>query len=109
MISTINEQNPDIVLVGLGAPRQEMWIEKLGNQLDAKVLIGVGGLFDYYSGRIPRAPLWMRKAGCEWIWRLAQEPRRLFARYVLGNPLFVCRALMDRLPWPAPASSSAYR
>ncbi len=96
VINTINAQTPDIVLVGLGAPRQEMWIEKFGNRLDAKVLIGVGGLFDYYSGRIPRAPLWIRKAGCEWMWRLAQEPRRLFVRYVIGNPLFVCRALIDR-------------
>lgn len=97
VIRSINEQNPDIVLIGLGAPRQEMWIEKHGHQLNAQVLIGVGGLFDYYSGRIPRAPMWMRTIGCEWIWRLAQEPRRLFARYVLGNPLFVCRALLDRL------------
>jgi exopolysaccharide biosynthesis WecB/TagA/CpsF family protein len=96
VIKAINAHNPDIVLVGLGAPRQEMWIEKFGNRLDAKVLIGVGGLFDYYSGRIPRAPLWVRNAGCEWVWRLAQEPRRLFARYVIGNPLFVCRALLDR-------------
>ena len=97
VIATINELRPDIVLVGLGAPRQEMWIETFGNRLDARVLIGVGGLFDYFSGRIPRAPAWLRKAGCEWIWRLAQEPRRLFGRYVLGNPLFMGRVLMDRL------------
>lgn len=96
VISTINAQNPDIVLVGLGAPRQEMWIETFGGRLNANVLIGVGGLYDYYSGRIPRAPVWIRKAGCEWIWRLAQEPRRLFGRYVIGNPLFVCRSLLDR-------------
>ncbi|MDX1718303.1 MAG: WecB/TagA/CpsF family glycosyltransferase, partial [Anderseniella sp.] len=97
VIGKINECNPDIILIGLGAPRQEMWIEKHRDQLNARVLIGVGGLFDYYSGRIRRAPMWMRKIGCEWIWRLAQEPRRLFVRYVLGNPVFVCRALLDRL------------
>jgi exopolysaccharide biosynthesis WecB/TagA/CpsF family protein len=97
VIDAINANKPDIVLVGLGAPRQEMWIEQHGEKLNARVLVGVGGLFDYYSGRIPRAPLWMRKLGCEWIWRLAQEPRRLFARYVIGNPAFMVRALADRL------------
>ena len=54
-------------------------------------LLGVGGLFDFYSGRIPRAPLWLREIGLEWVWRLAQEPGRMWRRYLLGNPLFLYR------------------
>jgi N-acetylglucosaminyldiphosphoundecaprenol N-acetyl-beta-D-mannosaminyltransferase len=53
--------------------------------------MGVGGLFDFYSGRIPRAPMWMREIGLEWLWRLIQEPGRLWRRYVIGNPLFLFR------------------
>lgn len=97
VIESINKCSPDILLVGMGAPRQEMWIEKHADQITAKVLMGVGGLFDYYSGRIPRAPLFLRKLGCEWTWRLMQEPSRLFKRYILGNPVFVARAVLDRL------------
>ena len=53
--------------------------------------MGVGGLFDFYSGRIPRAPLWLREIGLEWVWRLIQEPGRMWRRYILGNPLFLYR------------------
>ena len=82
-----------IVLVGMGVPLQECWIDRVRDQLTVPVAMGVGGLFDYYSGAIPRAPQMVRTVGCEWAWRLAQEPRRLFARYVLGNPLFIARSL----------------
>jgi exopolysaccharide biosynthesis WecB/TagA/CpsF family protein len=94
VVAEINASGAAIVLVGLGVPTQEIWIDRIRDRLMARVVMGVGGLFDYYSGSIPRAPLALRKAGCEWLWRLAQEPRRLFARYVLGNPRFLAAAVI---------------
>lgn len=90
-IAAINASGADMLLVGFGAPRQELWLQAHADALRVPVRMGVGGLFDYYSGRIPRAPQWMREAGLEWIWRLRQEPGRLWRRYVLGNPLFLYR------------------
>ena len=63
-------------------------------------MIGVGGLFDYFSGNIPRAPLWMRKTGLEWVWRLSMEPKRLARRYLLGNAEFLLRLAAQRLLSP---------
>ncbi len=93
VISEINEADPDFLLVAFGAPYQEKWITEHFSALGARVCIGVGGLFDFYSGRIPRAPKWMRELGLEWIFRLLQEPARMWKRYVIGNPLFVFRVL----------------
>jgi N-acetylglucosaminyldiphosphoundecaprenol N-acetyl-beta-D-mannosaminyltransferase len=78
-------------LVAFGVPRQELWLAEHRDRLRPPVRMGVGGLFDFYSGRIPRAPLWLREIGLEWIWRLAQEPGRMWRRYLLGNPLFLYR------------------
>ncbi|WP_226018089.1 WecB/TagA/CpsF family glycosyltransferase [Novosphingobium sp. FKTRR1] len=94
VVAQINASGAAIVLVGLGVPTQEIWIDRIRDRLMARVVMGVGGLFDYYSGSIPRAPAALRKIGCEWIWRLAQEPRRLFVRYVLGNPLFLAASVL---------------
>ena len=104
VVDEINKTRPDILLVGLGAPRQDVWLDRYGPRLSAPVQLGVGGLFDYYSGRIPRAPKAMRRAGVEWIWRLMMEPRRLAARYLIGNPLFVLRAVHDAAKSAAPAT-----
>ena len=93
LIEEINASGASIVLAGLGVPMQECWIDKVRDRLSAPVVMGVGGLFDYYSGAIPRAPAPFRAVGCEWVWRLMQEPRRLFSRYILGNPLFLAAAL----------------
>jgi exopolysaccharide biosynthesis WecB/TagA/CpsF family protein len=92
MIADINASGAAIVMVGLGVPLQEKWIARVRDRLSARIVMGVGGLFDYYSGAIPRAPAAVRAAGCEWAWRLLQEPRRLFVRYVIGNPLFLMAA-----------------
>lgn len=89
--SEINKQNPDILLVALGAPYQERWIEENFENLNCPVLMGVGGLFDFYSGKIKRAPRWMRDIGLEWVFRLLKEPGRMFNRYIIGNPLFLHR------------------
>ena len=93
VIQRIAASDAHLLLVAFGAPRQEEWIQRHRARLGVSVAIGVGGLFDYYSGRIPRAPLFMRKCGLEWCWRWYQEPRRLTRRYLLGNPLFLFRVL----------------
>lgn len=92
-INHINQVKPDILLVALGVPRQELWIHRHSRSLDARVIMGVGGLFDFYSGNIRRAPQWMRDIGIEWTFRLWMEPTRMFKRYVIGNPLFIMRVL----------------
>lgn len=97
LIDRINASGAQIVLVGIGVPAQELWITRNRHRLCAPVIIGVGGLFDYYSDRIPRAPLLLRGLGCEWVWRLAMEPRRLARRYLLGNLEFLARLAWMRL------------
>ena len=96
IIDTINNSDTSILLVGFGVPRQELWLAKHHEQLKPTVCLGVGGLFDYYSGRIPRAPVWMREIGLEWCWRLIQEPGRMWRRYIIGNPLFLYRVWLQR-------------
>lgn len=91
VVERINASGAAILLVAFGVPRQELWIERWRAQLQPSLCMGVGGLFDYYSGRIPRAPLWMRELGLEWVWRLLQEPGRMWRRYIIGNPLFLYR------------------
>jgi len=97
VIEEINRSGADILLVAMGAPQQELWLARHAAALAPPVRLGVGGLFDYYSGRIPRAPAWIREAGCEWIWRMACEPSRLWKRYLVGNPLFLARVLRERV------------
>lgn len=97
VLEEINRSGADILLVAFGAPRQELWLAEHGEQLAPVVRMGVGGLFDFYSGRIPRAPLWMREIGLEWLYRLMQEPGRMWRRYIIGNPLFLYRVWRQRL------------
>jgi len=85
----INDAKPDVVWVGIGVPKQEKWMASLRPMLDAPVLIGVGAAFDFHAGLVPQAPPWMQRAGLEWAYRLAQEPRRLWRRYLRYNPRFV--------------------
>lgn len=96
IIDAINASGARILLVAMGVPQQEMWISRHLEKLNLNVVMGVGGLFDFYSGRIPRAPLWMRRGGLEWIYRLWQEPSRMWRRYIVGNPLFVWRAWREQ-------------
>jgi N-acetylglucosaminyldiphosphoundecaprenol N-acetyl-beta-D-mannosaminyltransferase len=91
VITRINDSKAGVLLVAFGVPRQELWLAEHHDQLLPPVRMGVGGLFDFYSGRIPRAPLWLREIGLEWVWRLIQEPGRMWRRYLLGNPLFLYR------------------
>jgi len=93
IIAEINVSQPDILLVAFGAPFQETWIDRHFAEIECPIQMGVGGLFDFYSGSIPRAPIWMRKLGIEWVYRLLQEPGRMWRRYIIGNPLFIIRLL----------------
>lgn len=87
-INIINKTNPDIVWVGLGAPKQERWMYYHTNRINA-VMIGVGAGFDYYAENIKRAPQWMQNCSLEWLYRLAQDPKRLAGRYINTNMKFL--------------------
>ena len=89
--------SPDIVLVAMGVPSQEMFIARHLDERHGRVFLGVGALFDFLAGNVARAPRIVRKLRLEWAFRLAIEPRRLFRRYVVGNPLFLKDILQDRL------------
>ena len=86
--ASINAANPDIVLVALGCPKQEKWMAKHTKNINA-VLLGIGAALEVSSGRRKRAPLWMQQASLEWLFRLVQEPRRLFKRYLVTNTFFM--------------------
>jgi N-acetylglucosaminyldiphosphoundecaprenol N-acetyl-beta-D-mannosaminyltransferase len=85
----INRSGADVVWVGIGVPKQEKWMARMRDRLDAPVLIGVGAAFDFHAGLIPQAPDRMQRVGLEWMFRLLQEPRRLWRRYLHYNPRFV--------------------
>jgi len=89
-IKVVNEAKPDVLLVGMGNPRQEQWICAHQHELKAPVAIGVGGLFDHWAGNLTRAPLWVRKKGFEWLQLLLQQPHK-WKRYLVGNPKFLVR------------------
>jgi N-acetylglucosaminyldiphosphoundecaprenol N-acetyl-beta-D-mannosaminyltransferase len=93
----IRRSGASVLLVAMGVPHQELWIHRNMSNTGVRVAIGVGGLFDFYSGRIPRAPDWMRELGLEWTYRLLQEPGRMWRRYLIGNWSFLARHLFYEL------------
>jgi N-acetylglucosaminyldiphosphoundecaprenol N-acetyl-beta-D-mannosaminyltransferase len=99
VIGRINDAAPDIVWVGLSTPKQEQWMAAHRGALFAPVLVGVGAAFDFHAGLKPQAPRWMQRNGLEWFFRLLTEPRRLWRRYLVNNPLFVCRVIAQRIGW----------
>ena len=104
-VDAIRERDADIVFVGFGQPRQEKWILDHRDRLPGVVMIGVGAAFDFHTGRVRQAPRWMQGAGLEWLFRLLMEPRRLWRRYVLLNPLFLAMwvlQLLGILRYPKP-------
>jgi N-acetylglucosaminyldiphosphoundecaprenol N-acetyl-beta-D-mannosaminyltransferase len=96
VVDLINESGADILLVAFGAPLQEKWISTHKQRLTVGTAFGVGGLFDFYSGNTRRAPRWLRELGLEWVYRIIQEPGRMWQRYVIGNPLFLIRVMAWR-------------
>jgi len=95
IVAQINESNADIVWVGLSTPKQEHWMHQHRTRLHVPVLVGVGAAFDMHSGRLKQAPMWMRENGLEWFYRLVQEPRRLWHRYVVLGSQFVFAASLE--------------
>jgi len=93
VLEDIRDAQSDIVLVGMGTPKQELWVDRYADELGGAVVWSVGALFDYVSGRVPRAPRTLADNGLEWIFRLAVEPRRMWRRYLIGNPVFLARVL----------------
>lgn len=89
IIDMINSANPDILFVGLGAPKQEKWMASCCSSINVPVTLGVGAAFDFLAGEKKQAPVWMQARGLEWLFRLLSEPGRLWARYILYNPLYI--------------------
>lgn len=86
-----------VLMVAMGNPLQEMWLSRHLEATGARLGVGVGAFFDFTAGVVPRAPAWMNRLGIEWVYRLLQEPRRMWRRYVVGNPLFLLRVLRARV------------
>jgi N-acetylglucosaminyldiphosphoundecaprenol N-acetyl-beta-D-mannosaminyltransferase len=102
VVANINAARPDVVWVGIGVPKQEKWMARMRDRLDAPVICAVGAAFDFHAERISQAPPWMQERGMEWIYRIAQEPRRLLPRYLYYNPRFLvsfARQLFRERPW----------
>jgi len=97
IVAVLNEAAPDIIWVGLGSPKQDWWMAEHRGRLNAPVLVGVGAAFDFLSGSKTQAPGWVQRSGFEWLFRLLQEPRRLWRRYLIYNPLFVASILLQLL------------
>ena len=95
-IAKINASGAHIVLVGRGCPRQEHWVADHVGKVDAAML-AVGAAFDYHVGNLHRAPMWMQRSGLEWVFRFAQEPRRLWRRYLVTNTRFIFELVKHRL------------
>jgi N-acetylglucosaminyldiphosphoundecaprenol N-acetyl-beta-D-mannosaminyltransferase len=88
-IADIDDCGAQVVWVGTGQPKQELWMHRMRPRLQAPLLVGVGAAFDFHAGLVPQAPQWMQRRGLEWTYRLAREPRRLWRRYARYNPRFV--------------------
>jgi N-acetylglucosaminyldiphosphoundecaprenol N-acetyl-beta-D-mannosaminyltransferase len=95
VVKRLNESGADVIWVGLGSPKQDLWMRLYRPVLNAPLLIGVGAAFDMLAGVKSQAPKWMQRSGLEWLFRLAQEPRRLGRRYLVYNPLFVWHVLRE--------------
>ncbi len=97
VVREIAASGADLLLVALGSPHQDLWVSKHLEATGARVGMGVGGLFDFFGDQVPRAPEWMREIGLEWIYRLYQEPGRMWRRYLVGNAVFLGRVLRARI------------
>ena len=94
-VAQINSSQPDLLWVGLSTPKQELWMASHLGRVSAPIMLGVGAAFDFHAGLKPQAPRWMQTSGLEWLFRLASEPRRLWKRYLLNNPLFLWLAFLQ--------------
>lgn len=100
VLERIARLRPDILLVAMGVPRQELWIQRHIDSRYCTLPVAVGALLDFMSGSVPRAPLWLRRLRLEWLFRLWIEPGRLWRRYIVGNPLFLWRVVKQKFHRP---------
>ncbi len=105
LVESINQSGADILFVGFGAPKQEVWITRNRKRLKTGIVLAVGGTFDFLAGKTIRAPLWMQRSGLEWLWRLLHEPKRLWKRYLIGNVRFLKIAWIEWKRWGASRNS----
>ncbi len=97
IIKVINDTNPDLLWIGMTAPRQEKWIYTHWDNLNIQCHVGtIGAVFDFYAGTAKRAPIWWQEHSLEWLFRLLMEPSRMWRRYLIGNPLFLWNILRER-------------
>ncbi len=97
VVEEIRQASPDLLFVGFGMPLQEYWIEENLGSLRAGIVLPAGSMIDYIAGEKKLTPAWMANTGLEWFYRLVREPRRLWKRYLLGNPLFIIRVMAERI------------
>ncbi len=97
MIDAINKANPNLLWIGMTAPKQEKWTYQHFKEMDVQGPVGcIGAVFDFYAGKVHRAPEWMQHAGLEWLFRLCSEPRRLWRRYLIGNLKFIVLIIKEK-------------
>lgn len=106
IVEDINSSNPDIVWVGLGSPKQDLWMHEHRERINAPVLIGVGAAFDFLAGTKLQAPRWIGNNGFEWLFRLITEPKRLWRRYLIDYPLFIFYVLTELISNPRKSLSN---
>lgn len=97
VIAEINKLKPDILIIGFGMPLQEKWIMENRNKLDVGIIMTGGNCFTFLAGEESRAPKWMHENGMEWLYRFFKEPKRMFSRYIIGNPLFFYRVFWQKM------------
>ncbi|EGO8595675.1 glycosyltransferase [Enterococcus faecalis] len=97
IVAEINKSEAKLLFIALPSPAKELWIDKYKDSLNCQFIMGVGGSFDVISNKTKRAPVWMQKYGCEWLYRFIQEPKRMFRRYFIGNILFLQKIIIERI------------
>ena len=99
MVELINNVNPDVLFVGMTAPKQEKWTFEHFKKINAGHICCIGAVFDFYAGTVHRAPAWMISSGLEWLYRLVKEPKRMWRRYLIGNTLFVAEIIREKFDY----------
>lgn len=97
IVEEMSKSGADMMFVGFPSPKKEYWINRNLSKLNIPFVMGVGGSFDWVAGLTRRAPVWVEKCGCAWVYRLLQDPRRMWKRYLIGNPKFVMLVLKEKL------------
>lgn len=98
IIDAINKANPDLLWIGMTAPKQEKWTYSHWNELDIHCHVGtIGAVFDFFAGTVERAPMWWQEHGLEWLYRLIKEPKRMWRRYIIGNILFMWNITKEKI------------